>query len=532
MVEEYLDPLADLLEQCTVLISHRGRLGTGFFVAPGVILTCAHVLGERAADKQKVAFRWHGADREGNLERLLPEPCPEEEIFPDLALISHQLPDTPCVLLESGFADGDALYSWGYSSLAPAGESLSGICEGKRKYTEALDRRLIKFKGTQVLPGISGSPLLNRRTGAVCGIVKRTRGEASDMGGLAVRTQLLLELFPDVAIRNRIFHEVNQLWRKAMGGHLAAERIEQERSNRGPKFVNRETQEREFKDFWLDASYSRPGAAQIYLLPSMDDDCPELFTDRLHEDTVERLARSFKGAYKAAIDRVKVSDEPRYQNLGVLQRDLSRELFYQLDALSFLDRSLPSAKPLSKLERLRLPTFVLIEQTINADLASALLFKFLPWYFNCFWAGFCADARVIVFLHLVSAAPKDYKWWFRSIFQRRAAVPPQSYMELHSHLRSVLPDGEANLGSDASGAPVKRLSPLQPIQATDIKRWLRRLGVPPSDIDPTIQVLFEDIGRKRGSEVRFGQIQKRLDDLYREHLSRESLDRRQLQSMR
>ena len=39
------DPLLDLLAQCTVRIDLDGKFeGTGFFVAPGEVLTCAHVV--------------------------------------------------------------------------------------------------------------------------------------------------------------------------------------------------------------------------------------------------------------------------------------------------------------------------------------------------------------------------------------------------------------------------------------------------------------------------------------------------------
>ena len=34
--------------------------------------------------------------------------------------------------------------------------------------------------------GFSGAPLLNRRTGAVCGIIRRTRNEETDLGGYAI----------------------------------------------------------------------------------------------------------------------------------------------------------------------------------------------------------------------------------------------------------------------------------------------------------------------------------------------------------
>ena len=39
---------------------------------------------------------------------------------------------------------------------------------------------------TQVRPGASGAPLLNIATGAICGLVKSSRGRAEAMGGRAI----------------------------------------------------------------------------------------------------------------------------------------------------------------------------------------------------------------------------------------------------------------------------------------------------------------------------------------------------------
>ena len=184
MPDDHPDPLAELLELCTVRIENNGRLGTGFFVAPGYILTCAHVIAETHAEQQKIPFTWKGRGDHALLERLAPDPYPHDDIFPDIALLSTGLLDTPYALLSPSYRTGDKLYSFGYSGLRPGGESLSADCEGKARYDDTSpERELIKFKGTQVLPGISGSPLLNRRTGAVCGIIKRTRGDQGDLGG-------------------------------------------------------------------------------------------------------------------------------------------------------------------------------------------------------------------------------------------------------------------------------------------------------------------------------------------------------------
>jgi len=49
-----------------------------------------------------------------------------------------------------------------------------------------------------VRPGMSGSPLLNQRTGKVCGIVKFTRDRSFNLGGGVVLTTTILSQFPEL----------------------------------------------------------------------------------------------------------------------------------------------------------------------------------------------------------------------------------------------------------------------------------------------------------------------------------------------
>ncbi len=63
-----------------------------------------------------------------------------------------------------------------------------------------------------MLPGFSGSPLLNMRTGSVAGIVESSRDERSDLGGFAVPTQAAATAFPDVLAANNDFHRVDNRW--------------------------------------------------------------------------------------------------------------------------------------------------------------------------------------------------------------------------------------------------------------------------------------------------------------------------------
>jgi predicted ATPase/HEAT repeat protein len=212
--------LIALLKACTVLITYRKEmLGTGFFVAPSLIITCAHVVKNR----RQVTIKRSQEECEGSVVRMLPEPWKEVEIaFPDVALIRVPVSSHPCALLDENFDARDQLYVFGYSGVGVGGESLTSECEGTRSYEKGNpDADFIKFKDTQVWPGTSGSPLLNQRTGKVCGMVKRTRDEKAALGGLAVRMARVFELLPEVAEENRKFHQENKQWRDLADGRLA-----------------------------------------------------------------------------------------------------------------------------------------------------------------------------------------------------------------------------------------------------------------------------------------------------------------------
>ena len=54
--------LYELLRQCTVRVSISGKVGhgTGFFVAPGLILTCAHVIKTVQPATTSIEVYWNG----------------------------------------------------------------------------------------------------------------------------------------------------------------------------------------------------------------------------------------------------------------------------------------------------------------------------------------------------------------------------------------------------------------------------------------------------------------------------------------
>jgi tetratricopeptide (TPR) repeat protein len=181
--------------------------GTGFFVAPGWILTCAHVVQE--ANGEPVQVGWQKRELAAVVARSLPNSY-------DLALLQVECPSDvkpPCVYLDEEIRSRDPLYLFGYPD--------EGDCEGEpRTFTcdgiTGSETPSILFNLGQVRPGMSGSPLLNQRTGKVCGIVKFTRDRSIDLGGGAVPTAVILAQFPELMEQQRSFHQFDRRWLRRM----------------------------------------------------------------------------------------------------------------------------------------------------------------------------------------------------------------------------------------------------------------------------------------------------------------------------
>ncbi|WP_279632628.1 VMAP-related conflict system protein [Streptomyces sp. Tu 2975] len=186
------------------------RGGTGFFAAPGRVLTCAHVVAAKVPDTlgvirtvDRVQVRWEGEDYEGLVEAV---PNAHEGAglwgYPDLAVIT--LPYLPrdhswFSLTTAKPAPGAQLLAAGFSALYQRGTPQLGAstveCEGPAGFC---DEEMLKVKAGELAPGMSGGPLLDLKSGRVVGLVTTTRKEGSDMGGLALPASVVSRRFHDV----------------------------------------------------------------------------------------------------------------------------------------------------------------------------------------------------------------------------------------------------------------------------------------------------------------------------------------------
>ncbi|MEV0254249.1 trypsin-like peptidase domain-containing protein [Streptomyces sp. NPDC050732] len=180
--------------------------GSGFFVAPGWVLTCAHVLRPYLARDRGRTFAVRGTDLNdgipvtarlahwliGDHERAV---LPPEE---DLALVRllDDAVEHECVWLADRAVRpfGDVV-AYGYRP--DENESSAGAkpWSADAEINVRDDGAGLRFKPDIAFPkGVSGGPLLDPRTGAVVGVIKSRRRERD--GGMAVAT-LALRQFGD-----------------------------------------------------------------------------------------------------------------------------------------------------------------------------------------------------------------------------------------------------------------------------------------------------------------------------------------------
>jgi hypothetical protein len=185
------------LPATTVRIDVRGTpKGSGFFVLPGQVVTCAHVLGAplpAAADIEVVDLDGH---------RLRVEAVADLWDDDDLAVLRVASGERqPCVLLVEGQRVLDRFVTFGYPERHPEGVPRVLSADGATG-----TGRLLSLSGGQVQPGMSGAPLLNLRTGGVCGVLRLTRNRQANLGGYAIPVEILRGLTPTLVRENRGFH--------------------------------------------------------------------------------------------------------------------------------------------------------------------------------------------------------------------------------------------------------------------------------------------------------------------------------------
>ncbi len=217
---EQLQLLEELLKQCTVRLSvPETSLGTGFFVAPGLILTCAHVVNTAREKTLSIeAYSWDGTSiGTASVQKFLLDEItitslggPLKYLYPDLALLQVDQRNHPCVCFDTNVRSGNDLYSFGYTQSYPRGDTARFTYVGESQIDS--QRYLLQFQGGLALSGLSGAPLLNLQTGFVCGIVQKNRRLEKADGGRGIPTSIIFEEFQGLKNQQQTFHQHDKRW--------------------------------------------------------------------------------------------------------------------------------------------------------------------------------------------------------------------------------------------------------------------------------------------------------------------------------
>jgi hypothetical protein len=214
--------LEDLLRACTVRVLGGPMDATGFFVAPGLILTCAHVIG----DSERLVVRW-AADGQNSVDApvirrvavLADQGHPIQALaadYPDIAVIQVEgLKGHPCIAVDPEWPrQGDSFQAYGFPSEGGSVRlaSVQLTYRGVHGTTPAV---YMDLASDTVRPGMSGAAVLSHRTGGVCGVIVASKNAARPGGGLAVPWSAVGPALSEVLAANRRFHEDNKGWKTA-----------------------------------------------------------------------------------------------------------------------------------------------------------------------------------------------------------------------------------------------------------------------------------------------------------------------------
>lgn len=209
--------LQDYLADCTVRIETRAGAGTGFFIAPGLILTPAHVVEDPESGGyplgSDIRIRYRGMLHTARLVRYASSPSP------DLAVLGVEVGEHSIAYLFGPVRPDDPLFVSGFTDTGE--DSVRHVFEGGEQHGSTL-RLVVDSREVEWDPVMDGSPVLNLRTGGVCAVVKSSdagAGEGTAGNGRVVATRVteIDTLFPGPREAHDNFHQSDPRWFEASG---------------------------------------------------------------------------------------------------------------------------------------------------------------------------------------------------------------------------------------------------------------------------------------------------------------------------
>lgn len=218
-MSQNIDRLRDWQRDCLVQVTGGNKVGSGFFIAPGVVLTCGHVAGEKTGVTLQAI--WNGRAYAAKVTVSCPAPrYAELWHLPDLAVLTlvdapenhpalwldDRQPETGARLGVAGFSDVYSPRTRRSTVHLAVPSDRSGMVDflgHERLYGD----EALRVGNDELAEGMSGGPVLNPATGGVCGVIKTARRIGTDQGGLVIPTRGLRDLDPELYRRIRREHD-------------------------------------------------------------------------------------------------------------------------------------------------------------------------------------------------------------------------------------------------------------------------------------------------------------------------------------
>jgi hypothetical protein len=225
LTEKQEQQIREALEECVVIVRAGRSTGTGFFVAAEQVLTCRHVIEPSlmAPGRAPISLTYgpgHPTRAGQELAATLWEDPPPA--WPDVAILTAPgAASARCVVIDSGpVTRGTPLLTAGYPAKAEVPYQVQHYTAGDPGILEG-NHRLLRISDDVVTPGMSGSPVVNLRTGLVCGILGITKGSTSALGGFAALFADFIDQFPYLGVLDaQPPPKEAQAWVRIVGGLL------------------------------------------------------------------------------------------------------------------------------------------------------------------------------------------------------------------------------------------------------------------------------------------------------------------------
>jgi hypothetical protein len=219
-------------------------IGTGFFIAPGWVLTCAHVVAGapvEAMDQvtldpaepapigpdnqpriRRLLSSTRTRDYQGTVRAVVPSLRGDSKTWlpPDIALVQVTMngePSPAVWLTEDPPRHGNHLTVTGFGRIYSSGVEPITI-QPEVKGTHRLgDYAMVRMAHEEISDGMSGAPVLDLDLGGVCGFVKASRADGAGSGGIAVPIQdALAEIDPQIMASvwraHDLYHAEDNSW--------------------------------------------------------------------------------------------------------------------------------------------------------------------------------------------------------------------------------------------------------------------------------------------------------------------------------